>query len=119
MGINKKEMIAYRFVTDRELPPLETLSNDYPYIVKSKLLQGKKLTREECNKLYSALSYARGGYCNGTNIALLGWMFDFSAWLHGYYVEYTHGGISKVYSLDKTSIRAVEPHIKRITEFSN
>lgn len=87
--------------------------------MKAKLLAGEKLTREESNKLYGALRHARGGYCNDTNIALSGWMFDFSGWLHGYYIEYTYGDIEKVYALDKTSIRASTAHVRRITEFAD
>lgn len=108
-------VIAYPFVS-HEIPALETLIGSFPYEMKTKLVHGQELTREEKNKLFNQLHTSSYGKYR---IPLHGYMFDYSRWLKRYFVEFTYGDIEKFYALDKTSIRANLSNVKRIVEVSD
>jgi hypothetical protein len=105
------DRIAYKFV-DYDIPTLDTLSEEFPYWVKCNLLAGIEPSRTVKNNLYRQI---QNNNYSKTGIPLRGWMFDFSKWLKPYYLEYTHGHIAKVWAMDKTSIRANERGIAKIT----
>lgn len=93
--------IAYKFV-DWDVDSLETLKTTEVYQLKVKLLAGKKLNRQEKDRLYMMLH--RNSYST-RSVPLLGWMFNFEPWLNRYWVDYGYGGITEVFAPDKMSIR--------------
>jgi len=104
------KQIAYKFV-NWGVGKLEELKTSFPYRLKTKVLKNKKITRKEKNQLYAELQH--NSYSK-TGIPLHGYMFDFSDVLNEYFIEMDHGGIFKVFAIDKTSIRENERGIKKI-----
>ncbi len=103
--------IAYKFV-EHEVPSLESLSSSFPYMVKSKLLNGVDLTREEKNRLADRLSVSMPK----SALRLSGWEFSFKDVLNEYWVRFTYGAIYRFYAPDKTSLRSCLQNIDRIVE---
>jgi hypothetical protein len=103
--------IAYKFV-EYEVPSLESLSNSFAYMVKSKLLKGVELTREEKNRLAHRLSVSM----SESALRLSGWEFSFKDLLNEYWVRFTYGTIYRFYAPDKTSLCSCLRNIDRIVE---
>ena len=93
--------MIYKFVT-WDILPLETLKNAAVQRWYNELQEGKELSQNDKNDLFSDLqdnTYSKIG------VPLHGWMFDFLPWLKTYWVK-LKTGIIEVYALDKSSIRA-------------
>ena len=113
-NILDQNKIATKFVDSPA--PFEQLKNSVPYILKVKILEGKKLTRQEKNALFRQLHHNNRFK---RAIPLLGWRFDFSSILKTFFVQYTHGHIEEVLAPDKMAIRNCESQIQRIVEVNN
>ena len=95
------EVKAWKFVK-WDVKPLSTLRNSKVYLLRAKLNQGQKMSREEKNWLAQAVNtntYFR------TAVPLMGYCFDFIDVLKRYLVN-QYGYWSEYYSPDKTSLRA-------------
>lgn len=96
----KTRPLAVKFVS-WEVPPLENLK-DYPeYILRQRLNNGGKLTREDKDWLAEHL------YHNcffSTSLPLRGYRFDFSDTVKRYIVN-QYGQWNEYYAPDKTSLR--------------
>lgn len=100
--MTKQDNIAYKFVK-WEINPLENLKESTPYILRLKIINGEKLTREEKNFITREVnnnSYSKRG------IPLQGWMFIFSPVLTSYIVK-QYGQWQEYNATDKTSLRAI------------
>lgn len=94
-----EKLIAYKFV-NWDIQPLEDFKDTMPYIVKLKLLQRKKITREEKDEIVSSMLYHNG------IIKLGGWAFDFRGFMKTYLVkQYNRWEEYKVF--DKTSLKKI------------
>lgn len=96
-----KTMIAYQF-TSNPVPTLYSLSDSKVYLLKEKVLNGEKLTRNEKDWITEQCNI---NTFSKTGIPLRGYMFDFSIILKRYWVKSVYGGIAEIYAIDKTSIR--------------
>lgn len=94
-----EKLIAYKFV-NWDIKPLENFKDTLPYIVKLKLLQRKRITREEKDRI---VSYA--GFQNGI-IKQGGWVFDFRGFMKTYIVK-QYGSWREYRAFDKTSLRKI------------
>ena len=95
------EVKAWKFVK-WDVKPLSTLRNSKVYLLRAKLNQGQKMSREEKNWLAQAVNtntYFR------TAVPLMGYCFDFIDVLKRYLVN-QYGHWSEYYAPDKTSLRA-------------
>ena len=95
------EVKAWKFVK-WDVKPLSTLRNSKVYLLRAKLNQGQKMSREEKNWLAQAVNtntYFR------TAVPLIGYCFDFIDVLKKYVVN-QYGQWSEYYAPDKTSLRA-------------
>ena len=95
------EVKAWKFVK-WDVKPLSTLRNSKVYLLRAKLNQGQKMSREEKNWLAQAVNtntYFR------TAVPLMGYCFDFIDVLKRYLVN-QYGHWSEYYAPDKTSFRA-------------
>ena len=95
------EVKAWKFVK-WDVKPLSTLRNSKVYLLRAKLNQGQKMSREEKNWLAQAVNtntYFR------TAVPLMGYCFDFIDVLKRYLVN-QYGHWSEYYAPDKTSPRA-------------
>ena len=92
--------IAYKFVK-WDVKPLDTMKDDKVYRLKVKCINGTKLNREEKDWLAYHLSHSFNGR---SAIALMGWMFDFYAYMHRYIVR-QYGQWTTYYAPDRTSLR--------------
>ena len=106
------EVKAWKFVK-WDVKPLSTLRNSKVYLLRAKLNQGQKMSREEKNWLAQAVNtntYFR------TAVPLIGYCFDFIDVLKKYVVN-QYGQWSEYYAPDKTSLRAyLYGRIKQIVE---
>lgn len=90
----------YKFV-NWDVPELENLKSATAYILRGKINNGVKLTREEKDWITEKVntnSYSKKG------IPVSGWMFPFGDILKRYWVK-SHSSISEHYAVDKTSLR--------------
>jgi hypothetical protein len=95
------ETIATKFVS-WDVCPLNELNHSKAYIMREKLNNGQRLSREEKNFLTRSVmlnSYSRSG------IPVMGWMFDFSDVLKTFLVK-QYGRWEEHKGFDKTAIRA-------------
>lgn len=104
-------LIAYKFVT-WEVAPLEVFKDTLGYKVKEKLINKKKLTRDEKDNLISSMhfNFRNGTYKQG------GWLFDFNNYLKTYLVKQSDRW-EEYKAFDKTSLRTIlYGTIQRIVE---
>lgn len=91
-------MIAYNFV-NREIDPVEKQSGTLHFVIKQKLLDGKKLTRYEKDVLVERMK--------GENyIKYLGWFFSYRDYMTQYIVK-QHGSWHEYWAFDKTSLKKI------------
>lgn len=101
--------IAYKFVT-WDVAPLETFENTLVYKAKEKLLNGKKLTREEKDKIVSSFTFKNGV------IKMGGWAFSFRNEMKTYLVK-QYDSWQEYMAFDKTSLKTIlYGKIQRIVE---
>ena len=94
-----EKLIAYKFV-NWDVKPLEVYKDTIPYIVKLKLLQRKRVTREEKDKIVSSMFYQNGIIKQG------GWAFDFRGFMKTYLVK-QYGMWHEYRAFDKTSLKKI------------
>lgn len=103
--------IAYKFVS-WDVAPLEAFKNTLAYKVKEKLINKKKLTRDEKDNLISSMgfNFRNGKYNQG------GWLFDFNDYLKTYLVK-QYDRWEEYKAFDKTSLKTIlYGTIQRIVE---
>lgn len=91
-------MIAYNFV-NREIDPVENQSQTLHYIIKQKLLDNKKITREEKDSLVERMK-------GQTYIKCMGWLFSYRVYMTQYIVK-QHGQWYEYWAFDKTSLKKI------------
>ena len=93
------ERLAIKFVK-WDVVPLESLKDSKVYILRQKVNDNGKLSRDEKNWITREV---RNTYFNNA-IPLMGWCFDFSDILKTFIVK-QHGGWTEYKAVDKTSLR--------------
>lgn len=93
--------IAVPFIQNPQ--PLENYKTAKPYVIKTKLLNGEKLTRDEKNYLTDKVI---DGKMRGfsASILLMGWAFDFKPYMKRYLFKH-YGHWYERYAIDKTALR--------------
>lgn len=94
-----EKLIAYKFV-NWDIKPLENFKDTLPYIVKLKLLQRQKITREEKDKIVSSLFFNNGV------IQMGGWAFNFCGFMKTYLVK-QYDSWREYRAFDKTSLKKI------------
>ena len=91
--------IAFKFVS-WDVQPLSNFKDTFVYKVKEKLINGKRLTREEKDRIVSSSCFNKGLLEYG------GWCFSFTPYLKTYLVK-QYGGWEEYKAFDKTSLRKI------------
>lgn len=94
-----EKLIAYKFV-NWDVKPLDNFKDTMPYIVKLKLLQRKRITREEKDRIVSST------FCQNGIFKLGGWAFDFRGYMKTYLVK-QYDMWHEYRAFDKTSLRKI------------
>jgi len=104
--------IAYKFVS-WDIPELATLNSSKVYLLREKLNNGERLSREEKNWITEKVN--RNVYFRDA-IPLLGYCFDFSDVMKTFVVK-QYGNYQEYKAIDRTSLRSMlYGHISRIIE---
>lgn len=107
-----EKIIAIKFVK-HEVPPLEQLQDSKAYILRLKLNNGEKLSREEKNWITEEVNKS----CSFKySIPVLGWAFDFSDVLRLFLVSQYNTWI-EFRAVDRTALRSIlHGRVDRIVE---
>ena len=92
--------IARKFVK-WDVKPLDTLKDSKVYILRQKVNDNGKLSRDEKNWI---TKHVNSNVCFKYAIPLMGWCFDFSDILKTFIVK-QYGGWTEYKAIDKTSLR--------------
>lgn len=107
-----EKIIAIKFVK-HEVPPLEQLQDSKAYILRLKLNNGEKLSREEKNWITEELN--RTNYFKYA-IPVQGWAFGFSDVIRLFLVS-QHNTWTEYRAVDKTALRSIlHGKVDRIVE---
>lgn len=93
-------MYVHKFVP-YDVPALDSLSGNPAYLLRKKLNDGRKMTREDKDYLTKAVNtntYSKSG------IPVMGWLFNFSDVLRQFLVR-QYGQWQEYRAVDKTALR--------------